>query len=487
MIEMAGKGWDKRVGGGLQLTMNFSKRTGGSVLKAVRILVLLTMLFLFLPFPCPGAAMFENASEARLSNGLKVIMLENHKAPIVCFQVWYRVGAAKETTGKTGLAHLLEHMMFKGVGRMSGEKFIEKVHESGGMENAATSYNYTCYYETLPSNRIGVAIRFEAHRMRNLKIEESDFRTERMVVLEERRMRIDDNPSSFLLEQVYAAAFQSEPYHWPVLGWSDDLRRLTIADVRAFYSKYYDPASAFIVVTGDFKKEKLLPRLEKAFGKIPRGQPAQHFLIEDPPQQGVRMVVLRRPAQVGRLVVAWHVPNLRSDDGYVLEVIKAILSSGKSSRLFDDLVRRQAVALQASAHYDLTSRDPGLFYISASFLPEKGPGEVEGAIYDELELLKKTPVGAWELQKAKNQLEASFVFGQESILSLGLKLGEYETALDWASISAYIPSIRSVTARDVQRVAAQYFTAQNRTVGILIPSAPAKTVAPPTPPSGGSD
>ncbi len=450
-------------------------------LSGVGLFFLSALVLLFLPFLCRGAQMFENASEAKLSNGLKVIMLQNHAAPIVSFQVFYRAGASRETTGKTGLAHMVEQMMFKGTGKLSGEKFLQKIHELGGTADGAITHDYACFSDTLPSSRIGVAIEFEAYRMHNLEISEGDFRTEKMILREERRMRIDDTPEAYLLEQVYAAAFQSEPYHWPVLGWNDDIGRLTIGDVRAFYSRYYTPANAYLVITGDFDKKKLLPQLEDTFGKIPAGEPAADFLIEDPPQRGERMVLINRPARVGRLVIGWHVPNLRSDDGYALEVLQAILSSGKSSRLYDDLVRGQAVALEASAHYNLLSRNPGLFYISASFLPEKDPAEVEKAIYDELDQLGKTPVGSWELQKAKNQLEASFVFDQESIVSLGLKLGEYESAFDWASISAFVPSIRTVTAQDVERVAAKYFTTQNSTVGMLVPPPP------PEPSPGGSD
>ncbi len=440
-----------------------------SALKAVLILLLSTLVFVSPPFSPAGAEMFENASEARLANGLKVIMLENHKAPVVCFQVWYKIGAAEDTTGKTGLARMVEKMMFKGVGEMSGEKFIATIHQLGGAEYGVTSHDYTCYYEILPSASLEVAIKFEADRMQNLKLRESDFRTEKMVSLQERRMRIDDNPGAYLMEQLHAAAFQAEPYHWPVMGWSDDIGRLTMGDVSSFYSKYYDPANAFIVVTGDFSKEKLLPRIEEAFGKIPPGEPVARFLMEDPPQRGERTVVVRRPTRTGRMIVAWHVPNLKSDDCYVLEVIKAILSSGKSARLYEDLIRQNAVVLDASAHYDQVTRDPGLFYICSSFLLEKKPPEVEKALCEELEALGKTPIGALELQKAKNQLEASFVFDHESIISMASRLAEYETAFDWASISAYIPSIRSVTAQDVQRVAAKYFTEQNRTVAMIVP------------------
>jgi zinc protease len=416
--------------------------------------------------------MFENASEARLANGLKVIMLENHQAPIVSFQVWYRVGAANETTGKTGLADLVERMMFKSSGEMSAEKFIESIRRMGGRASGTVSHDYTCYCDTLAADRIGVAIDFEAQRMRSLKVRDSDFRMEKMVVRQERRMRIDDNTESYLLEQVYAAAFQSEPYHWPVMGWTDDIRRLTIADVRAFYSKYYNPANAFIVVTGDFKRKELLARLEEAFAKIPPAEPAQRFVIQDPPQQGVRTTAISRPGRVGRIIAAWHVPNLQSTDSYVLEVIKALLASGKSSRFYDDLIRQGAEVLEISAHYDLTSKNPGLFSIGASFLPDKKPEEVQKAICGELELLKKNPPSSTELQKAKNQLEASFVFNNESIISMAGKLAQYEIALDWTTISAYIPSIRSVSAQDVSRVAAKYFTQQNLTVGVATPPPP---------------
>ncbi len=432
--------------------------------------VLWVMFFLF-PALC-SAEVFRNITEARLSNGLKVIMFENHKSPIISLQVWYRAGSRDEKTGKTGLAHMVEHMMFKGTGKVSGEQFIRTIYELGGEENASTSHDSTGYFETLASDRIGTPIDFESDRMSNLVLGESDFRTERMVVLEERRMRIDDNPRSFLLEQLEAATFQSQPYHWPIIGWPDDIERLTIDDVKAFYSKYYNPANAFVVVTGDFKKEALLPEMERAFGKIPAGTPAPQLSIQDPPQPGEKRVIVERPAQVGYMVVAWHVPNLRSQDSYVLEVIKAILAQGKSSRFYDRLVREKTLVLESSVDYNLTTLDPGLFSIEVSFLPGKNPGQIEQAIYEEIELLKTTPVGFREMQKAKNQLEAAFVFDQESIFSVGQNLAEYEMALDWASIGAYIPSVRSVSAQEIERVATKYFTAQNRNIGVLTPTGP---------------
>lgn len=426
----------------------------------------------FLYPPEASAQLFKNAVEARLSNGLKVIMLEKHDSSLVSFQVWYRAGARNEVTGKTGLAHMLEHMMFKGTEKVSGEDFVKTIYELGGEQNATTSHDFAAYFETLSSDSLKIPIEFESDRMNNLVLREKDFRTERMVVLEERRMRVEDNPQAFLLEQLEAAGFQAQPYHWPIIGWMEDVERLTLEDVKNFYSRFYNPANSFVVVTGDFKKEELLAEMEKTFGKIPSAPPIQQVLYQDPPQPGEKRVLVQRPAQVGSLVAAWHVPNLRSDDSYVLEVIRAILSQGKSSRLYDHLIRGKALVLEAFVDYEITSQDPPLFYITVSVLPGKDFGEVEKAINEELENLKTTPVGAKELEKAKNQLEAAFVFDHESVFSLGQELAAYEIALDWSSIGTYVPSIRSVTPQEIQRVAAKYFTAQNRNIGVLTPTGP---------------
>ncbi|MFZ2446224.1 MAG: pitrilysin family protein [Syntrophobacteraceae bacterium] len=442
----------------------------------------LALLLALLPSVSPGQTI-RDVSETRLSNGLKVILLENHKAPIVTFQVWYRAGGRNERVGRTGLAHLLEHMMFKGTRKVSGEEFHKIVNENGAEQNAFTSHDFAAYFETLRSDRVGVPLRLEPDRMSNLVLRESDFKTERLVVIEERRMRVDDNPNAALLEQLEAAAFVSQPYHWPVIGWVEDIERLTLKDVQTFYSAYYNPAHAIIVVVGDFRKETLLPQIEKAFGLIPSPPAPERNTIEDPPQKGERRIRVERPAQVGAVIAAYHVPNLRASDAYVLEVIQAILSSGKSSRLYDHLVRGKEVVLEASADYNMVSQDPGLFYISGTFLPHRNGAEVEKALYEELELLKTVPVEPRELEKAKNQIEASFVLDQDSLFTLGMNLATYEIAYDWRAIGNYVPSIRSVTPDEILRVAAKYFTPLNRTVGVLVPTGPAKDA--PAPPMGG--
>jgi zinc protease len=434
------------------------------------------IFLLLLPFclfiSISEAGLVESVYETVLPNGLKVILLENHKAPLVTFQVWYRVGSRNEAWGKTGLSHMLEHMMFKGTEKVGPEQFSRIVQENGGNDNAFTSLDYTAYFENLSADRVQVAIDLEADRMQNLLLREEDFRTERMVVMEERRLRTEDNPQAVLFEQVMATAFQIQPYHWPIIGWMEDIARFTLEDLKTHYKTYYNPVNAFLVVVGDFKKEELLPKIEKAFGSYSKGESPNQERDKEPPQIGERRGVVKKEAQLPSLVMAYHVPNLRDPDSYVLEVIATILSGGKSSRLYQSLVREKRLVLSADADQSLVSRDPNLFTLSADLLPEKEVAEVEKALNQEIERLQGEPVGAKELEKAKNQLEASIIFGQDSLFYQAMLLARHEIAFNWRTIDDYIPSIQKVTAEDIQRVAKKYLIPDNRTVGILIPLPP---------------
>jgi zinc protease len=435
-----------------------------------RIIFLLLLLFLFPSIA--EASLKEQVFETVLPNGLKVILLENHKAPLVTFQVWYRVGSRNEAWGKTGLSHMLEHMMFKGTEKVGPEEFSRIIQENGGNDNAFTSHNYTAYFENLSADRVQVAIDLEADRMQNLILREEDFRTERMVVMEERRLRTDDNPQAVLTEQIMATAFQTHPYHWPIIGWMEDIARFTLEDLKAYYKTYYNPVNAILVVVGDFKKDELLPKIEKAFGSYPKGVAPIQDRDKDPPQIGERRIFVKREAQLPFLVMGYHVPNLREPDSYVLEVIATILSGGKSSRLYQSLVREKRLVLSADADYSLISRDPSLFTLSADLLPGKEVSEVEKAFDQEIERLQREPAGEQELKKVKNQLEASFIFGQDSIFNQAMLLAHHEIAISWKMIDDYIPSIRKVTPEDIQRVVKKYLIPDNRTVGILIPLPP---------------
>ena len=421
-------------------------------------------------YPSPSAAgLREKVSEDVLANGLKVILLENHKAPVVTFQIWYRVGSRNEQWGKTGLSHMLEHMMFKGTTKIGPEEFSRLVQENGGNENAFTSANYTAYFENLSGDRIQVSMDLESDRMQNLVLREEDFRTERMVVMEERRMRTEDNPQSYLMEQLEATAFQLQPYHWPTVGWMEDIKNLTLADLKSYYRTYYNPANAFLVVAGDFSTKELLGKIEKAFGSVPPGVKPEQEKDIDPPQHGERRIFLKRQAQLPYILMGYHVPNLRNGDSYVLEVIATILSGGRSSRFSREFIQGKQLVLDAEAENSLLSRDPGLFLISAEPLPGKSTAEVEKAIDEEIRRLQTEPVGERELQKAKNLLEASFVSSQDSLFFQAMLLAQYEIAEDWRSVEQYLPAIGKVTSQDILRVAKQYLVPDNRTVSILAP------------------
>ena len=434
------------------------------------ILFFLFVCFLFIPLS--EAGLKEQVFETVLPNGLKVILLENHKAPLVTFQVWYRVGSRNEEWGKTGLSHILEHMMFKGTEKVGPEDFSRIIQENGGNDNAFTSRDYTAYFENLSADRIQIALNLESDRMQNLMLREEDFHTERMVVMEERRLRTEDNPQAYLQEQLEATAFQIHPYHWPIVGWMEDLARLILEDLKSYYRTYYNPVNAFLVVVGDFKKEEILPRIEKAFGPYHKGAMPNQEKEKDPAQAGERRIFLKKEAQLPYIVMGYHVPNLREPDSYVLEVIATILSGGKSSRLYQSLVREKRLVLSADADHSLLSRDPSLFYLSADLLPGKEVVEVEKALDQEVERLQREPVGERDLEKAKNQLEAAFVYGQDSLFNQAMLLAQHEITFNWSAIDDYIPSIRKVSAEDIQRVAKRYLTPDNRTIGILIPLPP---------------
>ena len=452
-------------GVGKELKLNFSLKSAG------RAVLPLLLFFILLP-EISEAGLKENVFETVLPNGLKVILLENHKAPLVTFQVWYRVGSRNEAWGKTGLSHMLEHMMFKGTEKVGPEDFSRIIQENGGNDNAFTSHDYTAYFENLNADRVQVSIDLESDRMQNLLLREQDFRTERMVVMEERRLRTDDNPQAVLTEQVMATAFEMHPYHWPIIGWMEDIARFTLEDLRTYYKTYYIPTNAILVVVGDFKKEDLLSKIEKAFVSYPKGvAPAQGRDI-DPPQIGERRIFVKREAQLSSLVMGYHVPNLREQDSYVLEVIATLLSGGKSSRLYQSLVREKRLVLSVDADHSLTSRDPSLFTLSAELLPGKEVTEAEMAFDREVERLQKELVGKEELEKTKNQLEASFIFAQDSLFYQAMLLARHEITLSWKTIDDYLPSIRKVSPEDILRVAKQYLTPDNRTVGILIPLPP---------------
>jgi zinc protease len=428
-------------------------------------MVLLLVLFL----STMGFGQEAKVSESVLPNGLKVLLKEEHKSPVVTFQIWYRVGARNERLGKTGMSHLLEHMMFKGSGKYGPKQFSKTVQRNGGNDNAFTSKDYTAYFENFAADRLEIAMELEADRMQNLLLDPKDFLSERDVVKEERRMRYEDDPTQTMIEQMMATAFAAHPYQWPVIGWMADLGNLTREDLYDHYRTYYAPNNATIVVVGDFDPKKVLPLIQKHFGNIPRGPAVPKVGAVEPKQLGEKRVVVKREAELPALYAGYKVPTITNPDAHALNVLQGILSSGKSSRLYKSLVYDKQIALYAGGDYDDVSADPNLFYVYAGVMPGKAVDEVEKALYAEIERLKTDPVTDEELQKAKNQIEASFIMGQDSVFYQAMLLGQFETVAEWRLLERYVDRVRAVNKADIQRVAKEYFTEENRTVGVLVP------------------
>jgi zinc protease len=429
--------------------------------------MLTLMLALFLSTPTFGQPM--NVTEKVLPNGLKVLLKEEHKAPVVTFQVWYKVGSRNECLGETGLSHMLEHMMFKGTKKYGPKTFSQTVQRNGGNDNAFTSHDYTAYFENFAADRIAISLDLESDRMHNLLLDPKEFLSERDVVKEERRMRTEDDPVNAMVEQMMSVAFSAHPYQWPVIGWMADISSLTHDELVKHYRTYYAPNNATIVVVGDFDTKKLLAQIEQSFGRIPRGPEVPKVTAVEPKHLGERRVIVKRQAELPAVFAGYAVPTLKHPDSYALEVLQGILSSGKSSRLYRSLVYEKQLALYAGGDYDNVSADPNLFYVYAGVMPGKTTDEVEKALYTEIDKFKNEPVTDDELQKAKNQVEASFIMGQDSIFYQAMLLGQFETVANWRLLEKYVDNIRAVTKEDVMRVAKEYFSEDSRTVGILVP------------------
>jgi zinc protease len=410
-----------------------------------------------------------NVTEKVLPNGLKVLLKEEHKAPVVTFQIWYKVGSRNERLGTTGMSHLLEHMMFKGTKKYGPKTFSQTVQRNGGNDNAFTSRDYTAYFENFASDRIGISLDLESDRMQNLLIDPKEFQSEREVVKEERRMRTEDDPVNLMVEQMMSVAFSAHPYQWPVIGWMADINSITRDELYNHYRTNYTPNNATIVVVGDFDTKTLLPLIEKFFGAIPQGPMPPKVTAVEPRHLGERRIFVKTPAELPAVFAGYNVPTLKHHDTYALEVLQGVLSSGKSSRLYKSLVYEKQLALYAGGDYDNISTDPNLFSVYAGVMPGKTTEEVEKAMYTEIEKLKSEPITDEELQKAKNQIEASFIMGQDSIFYRAMLLGQFETVANWKLLETYVENIRAVTKEDVMRVAKEYFIEDNRTVGILIP------------------
>jgi len=433
----------------------------------VRIVVALLSIVLLLAASAAPAA--DRVVASTLDNGLRVLLLEDHRSPIVSFQVWYRVGSRDEHRGATGIAHFLEHLMFKGTPARGPKQFARLVEENGGQDNAFTSQDVTSYFVDIAADKIDLVIELEADRMQNLLLDPKEINAEREVVIEERRTRTEDDPSGFLGEEVGSIAFKAHPYGSPIIGWMEDIKRITPAEIRAFYKTYYVPNNAIVVAVGDFRAPAVLEKIQKTFGRIPRAKTPPPVLAIEPMQNGERRVIVKKEAELPVVYMAWHVPNHRANDAPALEVLSTILSGGRASRLYRDLVYQRQLALEAGGDYSYFALDPNLFWFWATPMPGQTAETLEAELAKHMERLKTEPVTDEELARAKNQIESAFVFQEDSVHRRAALLARFELIGGYVQKDSFMTKIRAVTAADLTRVAGAWFAPERKSVGVLLP------------------
>lgn len=433
-----------------------------------------SLLILLLTMPL---TVFANAAvhEFKLDNGLKLIVQEDHRSPVVVSQVWYRAGSLDEVNGKTGVAHVLEHMMFKGTKQVKSGQFSRLIAAAGGKENAFTSTDYTCYFQQLEKSNLPLSFKLEADRMANLQLTEEEFAKEIKVVMEERRWRTDDKPQSKVNEAFQGTVYRAHPYSRPVIGFMNDLENMTVEDAREWYNNWYAPNNATLVVVGDVKAEEVYKLAKQHFGKLkPKALPARKPQVE-PVQIGERRVVVKAPAKLPYLLMGYHVPalaNYETDwEPYALEVLAGVLSGNPAARLNQKLVRETQLAIDASAGYDLLSRGrQSVFALDGTPSEGKTVVELEAALLQQIEKIKESGVTLEELNRVKAGVIAADVYQRDSMFYQGMQLGTIETiGFPWKILQDYPAKLRAVTPEQVQAVAKKYLLKDNLTIATLDP------------------
>jgi len=408
--------------------------------------------------------------EYHLANGLKVLLVENNSAPVATVLVVYKVGSRNEAVGFTGSTHFLEHMLFRGTPRFNkskGTQIAQILSKEGANFNATTWVDRTTYYETVPAEKLELALEIEAERMQHAFIRDADRQSEMTVVRNELE-RDENEPDSVMWKNLFAQAFLAHPYHHPTIGWHSDVEGVPTARLKQFYKEFYHPNNATLIVVGDFQNSKALELIDKHFGAIPPSKkPIPQMYTQEFPQQGERRFKIRRPGQLGIVQMAWHVPPQEHIDSHALDVLQDILSEGVNSRLYQKLVETQKTVYAGA--YNLQLRDPGLFIVHAKLASGIQHAEVEAAMLEVLEELQKKAPSRKELDRVRNQTKAAFSYNRHGTMQLASMLGEFEATADWKFMMHYLENLEKVKPADVQRVAQTYFKSDNLTVGWFIP------------------
>jgi zinc protease len=426
------------------------------------------------PLGAWAAAGTDNTFETTLSNGMRVVVREDHRAPTAVQMVWYRVGSIDERDGVTGVAHVTEHMMFKGTPSVGPGEFNRRVAAVGGRDNAFTSTDYTAYFQQVPATQLKTVMALEADRMRHLTLEPTGYSKEIQVIMEERRMRTDDQSSARVHEAMNAVAWQAHPYRRPVIGWMSDLEQMTVADVRDWYRRWYVPNNATLVVVGDVNHQQVFGWARQTYGAIPARALPERKQFEEPVQAGQRQLDVKAPADLPLLVMGWKVPRLndpRKDvDPYALEMLAQILDGHDAARLPTALVKEQQVAVSIDTSYDSTNRGPSIFILQASPRPGHTVDQLEQAIRGALAEVANKGVTEQELTRARSQLRASEVYKKDSMMGQAMEIGMLETlGYGWQASPLMLDKLNQVTVADVQRVAQSYFKDDQLTIARLVP------------------
>lgn len=425
----------------------------------------------------PAVLAADDVHEFMLDNGLKLIVKEDHRAPVVVSQVWYKVGSSYEHNGITGVSHVLEHMMFKGTEKYPPGEFSRIIAANGGRENAFTGRDYTAYFQSLQSDRLEVSFELEADRMRNLRLLPEEFKKEVQVVQEERRLRTEDDPQSLTYERFNAGAYMVSPYRHPVIGWMEDLQHMKVEDLEHWYQRWYAPNNATVVVVGDVDPQQVLALAKKHFGPLKPETVEPVKPRTEPEQLGEQRLTVRAPAQLPYLIMGYKAPVVEKAESpawepYALEVLAGILDGGDSARLTRELVRGSGVAASAGAGYGPYSRLDTMLLLEGTPATGQDVAAVEKALREQIRKLRDEPVSSDELERVKAQVVAHDVYQRDSIFYQAMQIGTLETiGLDWRLMDQYVERIRAVTAEQVQQVARKYLTDERLTVAVLEPQA----------------
>lgn len=422
------------------------------------------------------AADIQPTHEFTLDNGLKVIVREDHRAPVVVSQVWYKVGSSYESPGNTGLSHALEHMMFKGSAKAGPGESSLILRDLGAEENAFTSDDYTAYYQVLARDRLNVAFELEADRMASLRLPPDEFAREIEVIKEERRLRTDDKPMARAYERFKAMAYPASGYHTPTIGWMADLDRMSVQELRHWYETWYVPNNATLVVVGDVTADEVKGLAERWFGPIPRRDVPAAKKSFDLPEPGERRLTIHVNTQMPSLLYGFNVPSLATAEDprmvHALRLISALLDGGYSARIPSRLERGQELVTNASSSYDAFARGDSLFTVNATPNAQKKKtlAEAEAGIWKLLDELKTQAPSREELERVRAQVIAGLVFERDSISSQASTIGELETVgLSWKLMDEDLTAINSVTPQDIQKAARTYFTRERLAVAHVLP------------------